>query len=83
MEQNTFTTLGTEKLQIPEVNFSSNPTNFNETKEEKLSTASEGVLKDNFTVHHYALAVFFVCVIILFIFFINGMSVYKGDTFIN
>lgn len=83
MEQNTFTTLGAEKLQIPEVNFSSIPTNFNEAKDDKATLSSESFLKDNFTVRHYAVAAFFICMIILFVFFINGMSVYKGNTFIN
>lgn len=82
MEQNTFT----EKLQIPSVSFESEDIKtFSKTTD--LNTL-ESKLEDKevnkeFNIHNYKWVIVFVIVIILFLLFINGMSVYKGNTFIN
>ncbi len=73
----------TEKLKIPEVNSNLDLMSFNEVKENKSNLSAEDVLKDSFTARHYVVAIFFVCAIILFVFFVKGVSIYKGNSFIN
>lgn len=90
MEQNTFT----DKLQIPSVNFEnkdiktfSNTDNLNNS-DKKINSILEGKLEEKnenkeFNIHNYKWVIIFVVVIILFLLFINGMSVYKNNLFIN
>ena len=82
MEQNTFT----EKLQIPSVNFEntdvktfSKTTDLN-TLESKLENKE---VNKELNIHNYKWVIVFVIAIILFLLFINGMSVYKNNLFIN
>ncbi len=78
MEQNTFT----EKLQIPSVNFENTDVKtFSETT--NLNTLESKLENKEFNIHNYKWVIVFVIVIILFLLFINGMSVYKNNLFIN
>ncbi len=82
MEKDIFT----KKLQIPSVNFeNTDAETFSETTDPNIleSKLEDKEINKEFNIHNYKWVIVFIIAIILFLLFINGMSVYKNNLFIK
>lgn len=82
MEKDIFT----KKLQIPSVNFeNTDAKTFSEITDLNIleSKLEDKEINKEFNIHNYKWVIVFIIAIILFLLFINGMSIYKNNLFIK